>query len=193
MSPVKELGWYHLSWRAIELRPDGTVVLNWDDPHFGIWQSLAGSRSVISFSLTDTAADIYAGNLSLGAYGSQFEICYGLEKVTVELHLSGRHNVANSLAATGAALASGLSLRQVADGLRRCVPFNNRLQCHQLNDGCRVFDDTYNANPASVMAAIQVLQLQTGGRCMILGDLAELGTDAQQLHRKIGQQVAKTQ
>lgn len=173
------------------LRSDGTVVLNWDDPHFGVWQALAGSRSVISFSLTDTAADIHARNMSLGAYGSQFEICYGLDKVTVELNLIGRHNVANSLAATGAALASGLSLQQVADGLCRCVPFNSRLQYHPLSDGCRVIDDTYNANPASVMAAIQVLQLQPGGRCMILGDLAELGSDAQLLHRKIGQQVAE--
>ena len=172
------------------LQSDGIVVLNWDDPHFGIWKALAGSRRVISFSLLNTVADVYARNLSVGSDGSQFELCHGISTVAVDLHLSGRHNVANSLAAAAAALVSGLSLQQIADGLGRCMPFDGRLQRHQLNHGCSVINDTYNANPASVMAAIHVLQLQQGCRCMILGDLAELGNDAKRLHQQIGQQVA---
>ena len=95
-----------------------------------------------------------------------------------------------AIAAAAAALALGLSIAQIARGLGQVRPYHGRLMSHQLSHNRCVIDDTYNANPGSVKAAISVLQQQSGERCFMLGDLGELGEQEVALHQRIGQQVA---
>ncbi len=168
----------------------GQVVLNYDDHYFQRWQQLAGDRRVWSFSLADPNASVSASQIELSAKGSQFVLQVGGQTQRIQLHLLGQHNVANALAAAAAALALGLSIAQIARGLGQVRPYHGRLMRSQLSHNRCVIDDTYNANPGSVKAAISVLQQQSGERCFMLGDLGELGEQEVALHQRIGQQVA---
>lgn len=172
------------------LSEQGQVVLNLDDPHVHEWQILAQPRRVWSFSLSNKEASVYASNIQRTARGSRFVLHLGQHHRHVDLPLLGQHNVANALAAAAGALALGLSLDQIALGLGQVRPYHGRLESHTLSNNRCVIDDTYNANPGSVKAAIDVLEQCHGKRCFMLGDLAELGQQARQLHQRIGFQVA---
>jgi UDP-N-acetylmuramoyl-tripeptide--D-alanyl-D-alanine ligase len=101
--------------------------------------------------------------------------------------LLGRHNVMNTLAATGAAIAAGASLEQVRTGLEKLKAVSGRLEVKPGISGARVIDDTYNANPASLAAGIQVLKEFSGDRVLVMGDMAELGATAADIHRRVGE------
>ena len=107
----------------------------------------------------------------------------------VELALGGRHNMMNALAAIAAGLASGCSVEQIQQGLASVEPVDGRLKAQQTNAGLHLIDDTYNANPDSVAAAIAVLQQAPGAGWLVLGDLAELGPEAEAIHGEIGQRA----
>jgi UDP-N-acetylmuramoyl-tripeptide--D-alanyl-D-alanine ligase len=172
------------------LSEQGQVVLNLDDPHVHEWQILAQPRRVWSFSLSNKEASVYASDIQRTAKGSRFVLHLGQQHRHVDLLLLGQHNVANALAAAAGALALGLSLDQIALGLGQVRPYHGRLESHTLSNNRCVIDDTYNANPGSVKAAIDVLEQCHGKRCFMLGDLGELGQQARQLHQRIGFQVA---
>ena len=173
-----------------ELSDQGQVVLNLDDRHIQQWQALAKYRRVWSFSLTNEKASVYASGIQRTPQGSRFILHLGQQQRQVDLQLLGQHNVANALASAAAALALGLSLDQIAIGLGQVRPYQGRLVSHQLSHNRCVIDDTYNANPGSVKAAIAVLQECHGQRCFMLGDLGELGQQELQLHQRIGAHVA---
>jgi UDP-N-acetylmuramoyl-tripeptide--D-alanyl-D-alanine ligase len=103
----------------------------------------------------------------------------------ITLHLAGAHNVRNALAATAAALALGIDDTAIYDGLAALQPVQGRL-CPRQGQRCAVIDDTYNANPDSIAAAVAVLAQLDGRRWLVLGDLAELGEDAARLHEDVG-------
>tara|TARA_B100000767_G_C19753111_1_gene531704 strand:+ start:836 stop:2200 length:1365 start_codon:yes stop_codon:yes gene_type:complete len=168
----------------------GQVVLNLDDPNVHEWQLLAKPRRVWGFSLSNDNASVYASSIQSTSGGSRFMMHLGQQKRQVDLQLLGHHNVANALASAAAALALGLSLDQILAGLSHVRPYKGRLVSHQLSHNRCVIDDTYNANPGSVKAAIDVLQQCHGQRCFMLGDLGELGQQELQLHERIGAQVA---
>lgn len=172
------------------LSETGQVVLNLDDPSFDTWFEIASQRRVWSFSLTNEKASVYASSIKVSANGSEFVLHLGQQQRSVALQLLGKHNVANALAAAAAALALGLSLDQVVKGLNQVRPYQGRLVSYSLTPNSCVIDDTYNANPGSVKAAIDVLQNQPSKRCFILGDLAELGSEEVQIHQRIGTQIA---
>jgi UDP-N-acetylmuramoyl-tripeptide--D-alanyl-D-alanine ligase len=127
----------------------------------------------------------------VSAEDSSFVLCIDDQRSPVHLSLTGRHNVANALAAAAAAAAAGLSVAQISAGLATCKAYRGRLVRHQLAADVLVIDDTYNANPASVRAAIDVLAQQNGNRCLILGDLRELGDASRSLHESLGRYAAK--
>lgn len=168
----------------------GQVVLNLDDPNVHVWQTLAQSRRVWSFSLSNKKASVYASEIERTPRGSRFIMHLGQHKRQVDLQLLGEHNVANALASAGAALALGLSLDQIVKGLAQVRPYQGRLVSHTLSHNRCIIDDTYNANPSSVKAAIDLLQQYHGERCFVLGDLAELGPQQLQIHQRVGAQVA---
>ncbi|MEK7206325.1 MAG: cyanophycin synthetase, partial [Pseudomonadota bacterium] len=101
--------------------------------------------------------------------------------------LLGRHNVMNALAATGAALSAGASLEQAKTGLEKLKTLSGRLELKKGISGARIIDDTYNANPSSLAAGMQVLREFSGERVLVLGDMAELGEAAADIHRRVGE------
>ena len=168
------------------LSAEGVVVLNGDDRWAELWRELAGGHRVLSFGL-ETAVDVSADPRQLHTHWDQqgfrcrFDMCTPQGEVAVDLALAGRHNLMNALAAAAAALALGAGLEDIREGLVGIQPVRGRLQTRIGANGLRVIDDTYNANPDSVVAAIEVLITAPGRRWLILGDLAELGPESERL------------
>lgn len=166
------------------LGDDGTAVLNKDDKFAPLWRQLAKDHRQITFGL-DTVADVRA-EYELGARGTSVHLFTPIGDVRFDLQLAGRHNVMNALAAAAAAIAVGCTLEQIALGLERIAPVKGRLQVRRGVRGACVIDDTYNANPESLRAALQVLTAYPGRRFLALGDMAELGERATQSHVEAG-------
>ncbi len=177
------------------LNAGGTAVVNADDPHADQWlRRLQGlpERRVLTFGLERADVDVAAAELfhqKNACYG--FRLVVGQETAPVRLQVLGRHNVANALAAATAAWAAGLSLSQIADGLARFEAVPGRMKPLAGPAGCRLIDDSYNANPASVKAAIDVLAELPGERVLVLGDMAELGADTAEQHAGVGAYAAE--
>lgn len=169
------------------LPADGTAVINADDA-FGAWfaQRTAG-RSVLRFGL-DADADVRCSDLQLSATGSTFQLITPSGSFAIELALSGRHNVRNALAAAAMALAAGASSTHIAEGLRAAQPVAGRQTRYRLPSGAELIDDSYNANPDSVAAAIATLK-QSSSPLLVLGDMRELGPQAVELHAEVGRQA----
>ncbi|MHC1480075.1 UDP-N-acetylmuramoyl-tripeptide--D-alanyl-D-alanine ligase [Frateuria aurantia] len=172
------------------LPADGVAVINADDSFARFFQGLAGSRQQLSFGLQQPA-DVWAEAIELDATGSRFALHYRDQSVAVELPLAGRHNISNALAAAAVALGLGVALASIAEGLALAPAVAGRLRRLMLADGAIVIDDSYNANPGSVRAAIDTLAAQPGERWLVLGDMAELGPAARTMHAEVGAYARK--
>ena len=166
------------------LPPDGVGVVNADDRFAGLWSRLLGSREVVRFGLRNPA-DV-RGSFAPSEHGSRISLVTPAGETAVELALPGRHNVMNALAATAACLALGEPLAAVREGLEAMRPVPGRLCLRPLAGGSVLIDDTYNANPGSLRAALDVLADRGGERWLALGDMAELGDEGRGLHREAG-------
>nr|WP_246196004.1 UDP-N-acetylmuramoyl-tripeptide--D-alanyl-D-alanine ligase [Pseudomonas piscis] len=173
------------------LDASGIAVLNLDDKAFSIWKARAAGRQVLSFALTDSAADFYASDIGRDARGCpSFTLHSPKGTEQVQLNLLGTHNVANALAAAAAAHAMGVSLFGIATGLNAVQPVKGRTVAQLARNGMRVIDDTYNANPTSMCAAVDILAGFSGRTVLVLGDIGELGDWAEQGHRDVGAYAA---
>ena len=171
------------------LPADGTAVINADDAFAEYFASRVADRRILRFGL-DATADLTARDIRATADGSDFVLVAPHGDVAVSLHLPGRHNVRNALAAAALAMACGVSLATIADGLSAAQPVAGRQVAHTLPNGAVVIDDSYNANPGSLIAAIETLaaaSAQDGGEgWLVLGDMRELGADEEALHADMG-------
>ena len=171
------------------LSDDGIAVINLDDAFSSYWQEYCADRKTISFSMLDESADIFAKSLAAGRY----QIIAGEESAELDLKVPGKHNVMNALAATAATSSLEIPLQSIVMSLSEFENIQGRLTVLTANSGCRVIDDTYNANPLSVSAAIDVLAgMQdnvTEKTVLVLGDMAELGEAAERLHSEIGEKA----
>ncbi|MCQ4346037.1 UDP-N-acetylmuramoyl-tripeptide--D-alanyl-D-alanine ligase [Pseudomonas stutzeri] len=168
------------------LDADGVAVLNRDDAAFAIWAKRAAGRRVLSFALR-AAADFSARDLTCDARGCpRFVLVGPAGEAPVQLSLLGEHNVANALAAAAAAHALGVGLEAIRAGLEALQPVKGRAVAQLAPSGMRVIDDSYNANPASIRAAIDILAGFSGRTVLVLGDMGELGAWAEAGHREVG-------
>ncbi len=170
----------------LELGPGGVAVINADDAHAEAWRVAARSvrATTMSFGLGATA-DVTA-RFTLRPDGSDLELVTPRGHARVALAVPGRHTISNALAATAAALAMGASLPAVVNGLERFRAVAGRLVARHSSSGALVFDDTYNANPDSVRAAVDVLAAVPGRQWLVLGDMGEVGDEGRAFHREIG-------
>ncbi len=170
------------------LAPDATAVLNADDEFVNLWRGMTSAR-VVTFGIASTA-DFRASDLRTtpGAEGflTRFRLSSPLGQADIELHVGGRHNVANALGAAAAAAAAGATLEHIVAGLGAMRPVPGRLQLKRAACGAWILDDSYNANPSSLRAGIEVLASLEGRRWLVLGDMAELGEFAADAHTQIG-------
>ncbi len=172
---------------------DGIAVINRDDHYADFWSELVHTRQlrggefgpILDFGL-DSAAAVGAGEIELLATESRFLLRSPLGEIPVSLPLPGRHNIANALAAAACALAAGADLSQISAGLGELKGVQGRLQPRPAARGVTVLDDTYNANPTSLEAALSVLAASSGPRWLALGDMLELGVEGEALHTRAG-------
>ncbi|NJD08297.1 MAG: UDP-N-acetylmuramoyl-tripeptide--D-alanyl-D-alanine ligase [Methylococcaceae bacterium] len=176
------------------LSADGVAVLNADDPFLGLWRDLAGSRRAIRFGFGADAevagiADSIRMSCDADGFRSSFEFVHSSRRHRAEIGLAGRHNVANALAAIAVGIALGLELDQTAAGLAKVRPVAGRMQPTRAEAGALVINDSYNANPTSFRAALEVLLELPGEPWVALGALGELGETSAGLHAELGRQA----
>jgi len=167
------------------LDKDGIAVINADDPFCDLWKHLAAPRRSLTFGL-DSRADVRAEYIQEST-GCLIQLLTTQGDFEMRLPLLGKHNVMNALAASTAALGAETSLQVIQAGLEKLQAVSGRLELKEGISGARVIDDTYNANPSSLAAGLQVLKDFGGERVLVLGDMAELGEAAADIHQRVGE------
>lgn len=174
---------------------DGVAVYPAGDKYTSVWQGLSGQRTQRSFALApQDAADVRAAVVVWQSGAWQFTLKTPEGTAPVRLHIAGRHNVQNALAASACALAAGVPLAAVAQGLVAFEPVKGRsraLVLHTAGRDITVVDDSYNANPDSVRAAIDVLAELPAPRLLVLGDMGEVGQHGPAFHAEVGAYAAE--
>lgn len=170
------------------LGADGVAVFPAHDTYTDVWRKFAGQRKILTFGLEtkDAAKADVCGRFIAQDFGSEILMTIQSESFTVQLAAAGQHNVLNALAAAACCSAIGISAAKIAEGLQAFAPVSGRLQLKQAAAGARLIDDTYNANPDSVKAAIDVLAKANAETTLVLGDMGEVGADGAAFHREIG-------
>ena len=166
------------------LPEDGIAVINADDAHADTFRRAAGGRRVVDFALERRAA--VTGRYELAPLSSSIRITCTAGEAVATLAIPGLHNVMNALAAAACADAAGISPDAIGRGLSAFRPYPGRLQVKKAPDGMTVIDDSYNANPDSVRAAIDVLAAAPGRTVLVLGDMGEVGDEGPDFHSEIG-------
>lgn len=165
------------------LRPDGVAILNRDDAYYAYWRVIAREYRQVSFGFSEPAgpSDVQ-GNLD--ATG-RLEARVGGVQVSIRPPLAGRHNASNVLAVAALAHSLGIDADTIRRGVETATFVGGRLERKRLGNGAIVIDDSYNANPASMIASIHVLAAETGRRVLVIGDMAELGAHREQGHAAV--------
>lgn len=171
----------------------GTAIINADSNDLVNWQTQFGDKTLWRFSPRPMAdAEFRASDIVLHADATLFTLHTPRGDIAIELPLPGRHNIANALAAAALALSVDAPLSAIQRGLKTLQPVPGRLFPIQLSASQLLLDDSYNANVGSMTAAAQVLGDMPGYRVMVVGDMAELGNEAEACHRQVGEAVKAT-
>lgn len=172
------------------LEPSGTVVMHECDPHSHYWKSLLHGQKIFTFGLSPDANVRFSG-LHQNPQNSTFKIQYQNNSIGVTIKVPGEHNLRNAMAASSLALCMGASLLSVKKGLEQFYPAKGRLEFKTINNQIKIIDDTYNANPVSMRAALSVLAMQSGEKILVMGDMLELGQYAKTWHQDIGEEAKR--
>src|SRR5690606_32427542 len=167
---------------------DGVAVINADDAFAPFFAERAHGRRLLRFGL-EASADLTARDLRMTPGGSEFVLATPAGDAPVVLSLRGRHNVRNALAAAALAVGLGVPIDAIARGLAAARPVEGRLVARRLGEAAVLIDDSYNANPGSLAAAIDTLAEGQGEGWLVLGDMRELGADAEAMHAEAGRRA----
>ena len=171
------------------LDPGATAIINADDAYAGYWRKVAAARRIVTFGI-HADADFMAKNplqaIERGEFATRFTLVCPLGERPITLKAGGMHNVGNALAAAAAAGAAGASLDEIVAGLADFRAVAGRLQLKPGTRDSWIIDDSYNANPSSVRAGLEVLRSLPGATWLVLGDMAELGEHAEDSHAHMG-------
>ncbi len=165
------------------------AVLNADDPHLDLWRRLAGGARVRTFGFAGQA-DVRATNIVAEPGATRCTLEADGRRLAVSIPLAGRHNAQLAAAAAAVALIAGVGWQAIRAGLESIRPVAGRLTARRGPRGSTLYDDSYNANPASVAAAAELLGGAPGESWLVLGDMGELGPDSVELHRRTGERIA---
>jgi UDP-N-acetylmuramoyl-tripeptide--D-alanyl-D-alanine ligase len=166
----------------------GTAILNSDSQFYEFWKGKTSHINMLTFSPESDSGDFKAEDIAMGMDGcAEFELVCPMGKAAIRLSIPGTHNVGNALLAAALSLEVGASLEDVQLGLFNMKEVSGRLNVKQLTQQVRILDDTYNANVASVNAAIDLLSTYSGMKVLVLGDMAELGDQARYYHEQVGE------
>ena len=167
------------------LPEQGVAVFPADDTYTPLWQQLAGARQTLCFGLNEQAV-VRAENIHADATVTRFRLVMGADSAAVHLPVPGVHNLRNALAAAACAQAAGAPLAAIVTGLESFQAVAGRMQLKPLPNGMQLIDDSYNANPDSVRAAIDVLAQLKGKKILVLGNMAEVGIHSGAVHSEVG-------
>ncbi len=171
------------------LPANGTAIINADDPFHDLWHAMSHGGSALRFGIespADARATAIQSRIDKGVFQTVFTLTLSGEQARVRLGLAGRHNVLNALGAAAAAHAAGVALARIVSGLEGMQAVAGRLQLKLGPRGSWLIDDSYNANPSSVRAGIDVLCSLPGEHWLVLGEMAELGPQTESSHIAIG-------
>ncbi|MDX2319513.1 MAG: UDP-N-acetylmuramoyl-tripeptide--D-alanyl-D-alanine ligase [Moritella sp.] len=176
------------------VKQQGLAVLNRDDKFYQYWLRKVDAQRQVSFSVVDADADYFAADIEFDDAGNPaFKLCTPSADCTINLAVAGRHNVANALAAAAMASCFGIDINIIKLGLESMVNVQGRLKISQLSPRIRIIDDTYNANIASVKAAIDVLTHFPSTTVLVMGDMGELGSSTADMHQQVGHYAQQQQ
>lgn len=168
-----------------QLPANGTAVVNLDEPYAAQWLTKI-QANIVTVSLANPDAICSAKNIIFATDYIEFTLVIAQQEISVGVNALGEHSVRNALMAAAMAFSVGATLGQIKQGLENFAPVSGRMSRHIGVNGALIIDDSYNANPGSVRAAIDVLSAKQGQRILVLGDLGELGDDAAALHASLG-------
>jgi UDP-N-acetylmuramoyl-tripeptide--D-alanyl-D-alanine ligase len=175
-----------------KMKPDGTILINRDDPRVVLLaQEFPGDKMTFG---VNGPADVMARDVRLnGARGTSFTLLLGGEETKITLPLLGRHFVPHALSAIAAAKLLGIDLEKIREALERFHPYSMRMEVFPLDGGAILINDAYNANPASMEAAVETLgEVKGRGRAVaVLGDMLELGGFQEEAHRRLGEKIGE--
>ncbi len=171
------------------LPQDGIAVFPADDLYAPLWKGYAVQRRVVTFGFNGTAE--VTGSFQMEKDGMKGTLFLAGETVRLTLSISGQHNAHNAMAAAACCLAAGIDKEAIAQGLANFVPVHGRLERKTAFNGARLIDDTYNANPDSVRAAIDVLADMSSDSVLVLGDMGETGDNGALFHIEVGEYARK--
>lgn len=175
------------------LGEQGVAIVNIDDPASDNWLKSLSSKRVLTYSLQNEGATVFADRIVIGAETTQFRVCYQQQSMQIKTNAVGMHNVSNALAACAAALSLNVDLSAIALGLSKYKAESGRLSREILAPGIILVNDAYNANPASMKAGLDVLAVDSGYRIAVLGEMGELGDLAEQMHLELADYAAGIQ
>ncbi len=177
---------------AIRTLPnDGVAVFPADSEFAGVWHEAAARRKVIDFVLLSGQSTFQAAVMGRLLSNGHVQVQTKLGSIEVQLNTLGSHNARNALAASAVALAAGVSLDKIKQGLESFSPVNGRMQAKKIDPNHTLIDDSYNANPDSVRAAIDALKQSGNMSWLVLGDMGEVGNQGPEFHREVGAYAAE--
>ena len=177
---------------AIRALPkDGIAVFPADSEFASVWHQVAAGRKVIDFVLQSGHSTLQAAVIGRLLNNGQVQVQTELGSIEVQLNTLGSHNARNALAASAVAVAAGVSLEKIKQGLESFSPVNGRMQAKKMDPNHTLIDDSYNANPDSVRAAIDALKQSGNMSWLVLGDMGEVGNQGPEFHQEVGAYAAE--